>query len=215
MSRRPLIAATVVVAAVVGYALAQLAFGATHGAPATTQPGARSAHRQLPRPPQASRPQSPYSRLAAVAAAARYLHALDPAPPSTARQVRLRELTAAPFTAEALRAQASAASLAQQLSRRGPTFMRGWLLGYRLVSYTRARARVAIWTVGLVASPAEVVAPQWSTTVCTLVWADGSWRVSDAQVTSGPTPPSAGADPAATAEFARAADPYRSFSDAP
>ncbi len=215
MSRRSLIAGAIAVAAVVGYALAQLAFGATHGAPATTQPRTQPAYRQSPRPPQASPPQSARSRLAAVAAAASYLHALDPAPPSAARQARLRDLTAAPFTAEALRAQASGAALAEQLWRRGPTFMRGWLLGYRLVSYTRARARVAIWTVGLVASAAEVVAPQWSTTVCTLAWSDGSWRVSGAQVTSGPTPASDSTDPAAAAEFARTAAPYQAFSDAP
>jgi hypothetical protein len=214
MSRRPLIAGTLLTAALVGYPLAQLAFGTGHSAHTTTQAGAR-AGRQTSRQPQTDQPRHRRSQLAAVATAASYLHALDPAPASAVRQSRLRDLTAARFTAEALRAQASAAALAEQLSRRGPTFMRGWLLGYRVRSYTPARTRVAVWTVGLVASAAEVVAPQWSTTVCTLIWSRGSWRVSGARVTGGPTPPTDAAGAAAATAFARSADRYQSLSDAP
>lgn len=154
MSRRPLIAAAVVASVLVGYALAQLAFCASHRVQTTRQPGAGSGSRQSPRPPQSRQPQPAHSRLAAVAAAASYLHALDPAPPTASRQSRLRELTAGPFATQALRAQASTAALARSLARGGPAFMHGWLLGYRILSYARARARVAVWTVGLVASAA-------------------------------------------------------------
>jgi len=82
--------------------------------------------------------------------------------------------------------------------------------------YSPEHARVAIWNVGVMTSSVGVVPPSYSTTTCTLRWIDGDWKISDASVTSGPTPPSSEALPPAQAvAFTAAAGQFRSYRDVP
>jgi hypothetical protein len=212
--------AALAAAVLAGYALARLALASgqhahararsTRARPAATAKpsGARSPATMAARP-------SVHAALGAAATAVSYLRALEPAPASASRQALLRALTLPPLTNQALQAQATGAAVWQRLSARGPVLMRGWTLGYRVDSYTRSRARVTVWTMGLVASATEVVAPQWSTTVCELRFTDRAWRVAAAEATSGPTPPQAPSSPVAVASFARAAAAFRRFDAAP
>jgi hypothetical protein len=155
------------------------------------------------------------SPVEAVVAADGYLRALDPATTEGSSLVTLRAITLPRLTSQALRARAAAVTVAREASASGAGFMRGWQLGWRVISYTPPVARVAIWTMGLAAAPNEVVAPDWSTTLCTLRRVGRAWRVQEAATSPGPTPPSDGSDRAAVAAFARAAATFNSFNDAP
>ena len=67
-----------------------------------------------------------------------------------------------------------------------------WLvhpLAWKVQSYTRSAASVALWTV-TVLSAADVAVPQaeWMTVTVDLVWTDGGWRVEAVGDRPGPTP---------------------------
>jgi len=206
-------------AALLGYGLVHLALGSANAPSAqTTAPGTVT----VPTPAlstlviRAAKPDpATGSRQAAVLAAVSYLRALEPASATPARRSRVRALTVGPLTELALRAQAAGAAVWRKLSAHGPAVARGWALGYRVGAYDVARARVTIWTVGLVASAIETVAPTWSETTCSLVRRDGAWRVAAARTTPGPTPPIATTSPRAVAGFARAAQTLQALGDAP
>lgn len=150
----------------------------------------------------------------AVSAAADYLQLLDGTAPPAARSAGLRAVTVAPLTSQALRAASATVALTDRLSARGPAVIDGWRLGWRVLSYTPHRAQVAIWTMGIAASPALVLSPDWSTTTCTVKWSEDSWRVATAQTSAGPTPPAAGAGRSVIAGFARSASRFEEFGDA-
>lgn len=202
------------IAATAGYAGMQLALGGPveqsgtgSGKPrasATTKP----ARKPETRSPVVSDNRGGWSPV--VATATRYLQLLDD--PSLQAAKSLAALTLSPLRPLALRAQAAQASLEHHLAT--GTFAAGWRLGWRIDELTSGRARVAIWTVGLVAGPREVLAPYWSTTSCTLRRLGSQWRVSAARTVRGPTPPGA-AEPASASEaFARAAASFHRFADA-
>lgn len=151
----------------------------------------------------------------AVATAATYLELLDRTSIMPGTGARLDAITLSPLTAQALAAAAAGGELLVRLARWGPAFVRGWRLGYSVESYSPALARVAIWAMGIVQSAREVLAPQYSTTMCTLRWVDGGWRVAAARTVAGPTPRLDGSDPAAVAAFARSADRFHAFGDSP
>jgi hypothetical protein len=160
------------------------------------------------------------SERGAVAAAGNYLTVLSRAlTPGAAFwwERAVRALTLAPLTARALSGSAASATIARRLQRSGSSFYLGsWLLGYRVLAYSRSRARVALWSVGMLASAAGVVPPAFSTTTCELRWASGDWKVSGARVSDGPTPPSSAASGAApVAAFAVAARRFSPYSDVP
>jgi hypothetical protein len=160
------------------------------------------------------------SEAGAVAAASNYLivlsRALAPgAPWSWTRAIRA--LTIAPLSARALRASATSEAIARRFQRSGASvYLGSWLLGYRAQSYSPARARVEVWNVGVTDSPLGVVGPDYSTTTCTLRWVGGDWKVSDARVSAGPTPPpSPQASATHAAAFAAAARQFTPYTDVP
>jgi hypothetical protein len=63
------------------------------------------------------------------------------------------------------------------------------VLATRVESYQRTRARVVVWSVGVL-SRRDVAAPQagWSTSTFDLVWERGDWKVTSERISSGPTP---------------------------
>ena len=116
-------------------------------------------------------PPSDDSPASAADTAASYLRVLDEQPAPTDVDAALRRLTAPQLTTRALQVRASISELGRKLNSAGATFVGGWRLGWRVDSYSSNRAVVSIWTVGAAAGPGDVVAPDWSTTVCTLEWA--------------------------------------------
>ena len=160
------------------------------------------------------------SERGAVAAAGNYLTVLSRAlTPGAAFwwERAVRALTIAPLTAHALSGSAASATIARRLQRSGSSFYLGsWLVGYRLLAYARSRARVALWSVGVLSSAVGVLPPEFSTTTCELRWAGGDWKVSGARVSDGPTPPSSLASGAAPAvAFALAARRFSPYRDVP
>jgi len=156
----------------------------------------------------------------AVAAAGNYLTVLSrslvPEAPWSWAQV-IRALTVPPLSARAIGAGAQSARVAARLAAAGASLYVGsWLLGYRASSYSPAGASVAVWSMGVMTSSVGVVAPAYSTTTCTLRWAEGDWKISDAQVSPGPTPPSSpDANAAQVAVFTAAAGQFSSYHDVP
>lgn len=226
-TRRLLIGLALVAVALLGYAVAQGVLLSPASAPraagAPPRLGSSSAAGHSPHsiastgaPSAAStRGGFAHSERGAVAAAASYLRLLDEGSVAAGTLARLRAMTSPPLTAQALAAEAASAALARRISFTGRAFFGGWRLGWRLDSYTSSTARAAVWTMGMVESAGEVVAPDWSTTVCTLRWSRGVWKVFAAQTSSGPTPPSDGTDRAAVLSFVRSASTFHSFADAP
>jgi hypothetical protein len=213
MNRQGLVtwSAAVVIAGLAGYGLGRVTVGDGHRQDRAISARTLPSHVTQSSPPRlvhASVVRSGRSAPAAVAAAARYLDALSSAP-RVGGAATVRALTTGGLTPRALRAAAVGALIARRLSARGPVFMRGWLVGYRIVAAARDRVRVAVWTMGLLASQQEVVEPQWSTTLCTLIRVAGAWKLTDARTTAGPTPPEAGSSPSKVAGFVRAASGFR------
>jgi hypothetical protein len=154
------------------------------------------------------------SAMGAVDAAVAYLALVDDPTPRASASADLRAMTLPPLTMSAERAVAATKVLAGRLGAGGAGFVRGWSLGWRVLFFAPGRARAAIWTMGTVASPAEVIAPDWSTTTCVLRWTAGGWKVASAQTRPGPTPPSPGSGRAAVAAFVRSASSFQAFSHA-
>jgi hypothetical protein len=69
--------------------------------------------------------------------------------------------------------------IARELGRSDPSrvLMRLVPLGHRIESFSRSRARVAVWQVLLLGAPGGRVVASWSTSRADLVWADGRWAV--------------------------------------
>jgi hypothetical protein len=151
----------------------------------------------------------------AVAAAVSYLEAMDRASSVSGVVARLREVTAPPFTEQALRAEAVVLTIDQAVQADGAGLIRSWRLGWRIDSFSPRLARVGVWTMGVAVSAREVIAPDWSTTVCVTRWSPEGWRVIGAHTVDGPTPPPADASRAAVASFVGLASGFRTFTDAP
>ena len=77
------------------------------------------------------------------------------------------------------------------------------MLATRVDAFAPSRARVAVWSVGVL-NRTGVVAPQagWTTSKFELVWERGDWKVWAEDVAPGPTPMlNEGAPPATDDEF--------------
>lgn len=98
----------------------------------------------------------------------------------------------------------------------GPIVYRQSALAWRIEGFTPDRARVAIWSVGVL-SRDGVAPPQagWAVSRVDLVWERGDWRLWAETVTPGPTPiPDDSAPPATSAQLAAALDGFTDFGSA-
>ena len=92
------------------------------------------------------------------------------------------------------------------------------LLGYRVDSFTGARAQVALWAVvvhGTEVGPS--LAPAWTTSTLDLEWTGGDWKLASATTAPGPGPvaqPDEGLV-GAPASLITAASTFREFTDVP
>jgi hypothetical protein len=134
----------------------------------------------------------------AVAAASQYgLVAAGPLLFDDARRRAAVRAMAAPEAAARLDAElARAAATIGRLTGIGPdageaagTVVLPVLVGYRVDGYDRNRAQVAIWSTGILGLqgryPARTV---WSTTVQTLRWVGGDWKLVSSVTSEGPVP---------------------------
>lgn len=214
---RLLFALVLALAALLSYGVAEALIGQGPSAPKETSPGQSwtTAGTQHPSVPATSVQASGDSPHGAVAVAARYLAVLDEASLTPATSAALRALTLPPLTEQALRVEAVSAAVKERLSDPGLAFIRGWRLGSRVAFFSARLARVAVWAMGIVQSPEEVLSADYSTTLCSLRWTATGWRVFGAATKPGPTPPIDGTDHSAVASFAREASRFQPFSDAP
>jgi hypothetical protein len=84
------------------------------------------------------------------------------------------------------------------------------ILATRVDAYSRARARVAVWSVGVLAR-VGAAQPQagWTTSTFELVWERGDWKVWSETIAPGPAPLLNGATrPATNSEFERSLDGF-------
>jgi hypothetical protein len=71
----------------------------------------------------------------------------------------------------------------------GPVVFRQAVVAHRLESFTRQRARVAVWRVGVLAR--EGIAPpqaDWAVSTFDLVWEGDDWRIWGQSIVPGPAP---------------------------
>lgn len=95
----------------------------------------------------------------------------------------------------------------------GPVVYRQSAVAWRIEAFDEDRARVAIWSVGVL-SRDGVAPPQsgWSTSVVELVWERDGWRVWGETVTPGPTPIADDSDaPATSAQLSAALEGFTDF----
>jgi hypothetical protein len=176
-----------------------IGIGSRIAAPSGSSPAASTATSaqaaEVPAKP--TRPMRPVrTESGAVAAAASAVELLDgPALLDSARIHRLVDRIAASSARTTLgRAYAQGAvevraRLAVDSVPAPVVILRSALAGYRVESYKRSAATVAIWRVGIVGSGASVQPQQsWRTETVSLVWEQG-WRVTSFASTPGPTPP--------------------------
>lgn len=80
--------------------------------------------------------------------------------------------------------------------------LRSGALGYHVDHYGNGMAAVSVWSVGLAGSSATVAPAQsWSTTLVTLSWTHGDWKLESLETTPGPTPSLAGSPSSAPQLF--------------
>lgn len=95
---------------------------------------------------------------------------------------------------------------------RGPIVFRQAPVSWRVDGFSSDRARVAVWSVGVL-SREGIAPPQagWATSTFDLVWERGDWRIGAETVTPGPAPLLD--DSAAPATSAQLATSLRGFAD--
>ena len=133
------------------------------------------------------------SESGAVAAAASFVctgQALLDMEPFSAEEA-VRELSATASADELVRRHLSQLEAAREVLSpgTGPIVFRQSAIAWRVEAYDDDRARIAIWSVGVL-SRDGVAPPQasWSTSVVELVWERDEWRVWGESITPGPTP---------------------------
>lgn len=97
----------------------------------------------------------------------------------------------------------------------GPTVFRQSPISWRVDGFAPERARVAIWSVGVL-SREGIAPPQagWTTSTFDLVWERGDWRIWAETVTPGPAPLlDDSATPATSGKFAAALRGFTDFGD--
>ena len=129
----------------------------------------------------------------AVAAAAAFVctgQALLDMDPLSAEEA-VRELSAGASADELVRRHLSQLEAAREVLSpgTGPIVFRQSAVAWRVEAYDEDRARIAIWSVGVL-SRDGVAPPQagWSTSVVELVWERDDWRVWGETISPGPTP---------------------------
>jgi hypothetical protein len=175
-----------------------------------------------PTGPPPGRPTGTRTEAGAVAAAARSVDLLDRAALLDANRIgQLVDQLAAASAREGL-TRAYEQGAAEARARLGTdsvpapvVILRSALVGYRVDSFSRSEATVAVWRVGIVGSGAALQPQQaWRTETVSLLWEAGGWKVTSFASAPGPTPP---LPPTTTAtgpgELFREIPRFREFSD--
>lgn len=113
-----------------------------------------------------------------------------------------------PVLARALRARLA--------STEATAAFEGWPLGYRVTSFSPARATVAVWHLDLAASSTlGLMTSDYLTTTYEVRWLAGTWRIDRASNVPGPTPPAPNAPLPAVDRFATAIREFSGYRYAP
>lgn len=149
------------------------------------------------------------SEAGAIAAAAAYTttgQAMIDLAPTQLPDAVLRYAAAETAQAQTTELAEEMASLRQVLSNgTGRTRYVQAVLATRLDQYTRDRAMVAVWTVGVLWRE-DAADPQadWTTSTFELVWEEDTWKVLSESIESGPAPsPNGGTPPVNAADMDR------------
>jgi hypothetical protein len=85
-------------------------------------------------------------------------------------------------------------------------------LGYRVTSYSAARATVSVWHLDVAASSTlALMTVDYATTTYQVRWVGGTWRIVHASSVDGPTPPSSDASTATVDRFAAAVRQFSGY----
>lgn len=155
----------------------------------------------------------------AVAAAAAFVttgQALLDTDPLAAEEAVRRIAAAATADAQVKEVLARLATVRETLAPgTGPIVYRQSPISWRVDGYTPERARVAVWSVGVL-SREGIAPPQagWTTSTFDLVWERGDWRIWAETVTAGPAPLlDDSATPATSGQLATALRGFTDFGD--
>jgi len=109
-----------------------------------------------------------------------------------------------------------AAAALNATARSKPTVFFAAPIAYRLTGYSPDAATVVGWGVSVAGSTAAAPSSTWGTSVTTVRWVDGDWKVDAVRTSAGPTPAlAAGQHPSDTAAFERALRDTRGLRHAP
>ena len=137
---------------------------------------------------------------------------------STNARARVSAMTTGPLRAEVeqglpVLARALRARLASTAS---PNAFDGWPLGFRVTSFSAARATVSVWHLDLAASSTlGLMTTDYATTTYEVRWLAGTWRVDRASNVPGPTPPPPNAPLPTVDRFATAVREFSGYRYAP
>ena len=105
---------------------------------------------------------------------------------------------------------------ARLASTAAPAAFDGWPLGYRIASFSGARATVSIWHLDLAASSTlGLMTTDYATTTYEVRWLASTWLIDRASNVPGPTPPPASAPRSAVVNFAAAVRAFSGYHYAP
>lgn len=155
----------------------------------------------------------------AVAAAAAFVttgQALLDIDPLAAEEAVRRMAASATADAQVREVLARLADVRETLAPgTGPIVYRQSPISWRMDGYTPDRARVAVWSVGVL-SREGIAPPQagWTTSTFDLIWERGDWRIWAETVTAGPAPLlDDSATPATSSQLATALRGFTDFGD--
>lgn len=204
-----------------GFAIGRLAASSDDLRAGGPAPSSELPARSLPAPPVNSMPSvASHTRAGAARAAARALSSLADARLLSSRDRRRKVVSE--IAPESYRAKLGPlfdrtygylAGILGVAARRGEVVLQMTPLGYRLESFSAARATVAIWQMTLLATPERAPIAAWSTSRAELIWAGGRWRV-ERFGTDAPGPVPSGTAPSTTlspSEFVAAARGFSPF----
>ena len=101
-------------------------------------------------------------------------------------------------------------------STAAPAAFDGWPLGYRVTSFSPARATVSVWHLDLaVSSTLGLMTSDYATTTYEVRWLADTWRIDRASTVPGPTPPAPNAPLPAVDRFATAVREFSGYRYAP
>jgi len=195
-----------------GVALTVSGGGAAHPSPAATAKPA-TAH---PSPAATAKPAFAHTPTGAAAAATAWCQTTTEVFIDGGWDAAVNALTINPFRALADRYQRAATLVHRRLiAARTPYAFRLWPLGYQVQRYSPTATRVRVWQLYVLSISAPEADTEFTTTIVTLQWTDGGWKVTAAPPGPDLPPPGDHASTGQVAAWVHAADRLDRYAYAP